>query len=154
MSTKFYYKDDKAPTPNLPTSIGITAIIKYKDLYLFESRADCDQWSLVGGGMEDDESLEDCALREIFEETGIEIKSENLNLIKIYSCPSRIAEYPDGNVIRIVSVVFEIILESKPNLICSEESLELKWVKRNEITNLDIAITHNHLVEDLILRNI
>ena len=79
MDAKFYYKDDNAPKPNLPTSIGITAIIKYKDQYLFESRADCDQWSLVGGGMEDNESLEDCAMREILEETGIDIKVEELN---------------------------------------------------------------------------
>ncbi|KFZ25776.1 MAG: Nucleoside triphosphatase NudI [Candidatus Izimaplasma bacterium HR2] len=151
MGAKFYYKDADAPTPNLPTSIGITAIIKYKDQYLFESRVDCDQWSLVGGGMEDDESLEDCAMREILEETGIKVKIEDLNLIKLYSCPSRIAEYPDGNVIRIVSVVFEIDLKTKPDTICSEESLELKWLKKDEIIDLDIVETHKHVVEELIL---
>ncbi len=135
----------------MPTSIGITAIIKYKDQYLFESRADCDQWSLVGGGMEDNESLEDCAMREILEETGIDTKIEDLNLVNLYSCPSRIAEYPDGNVIRIVSVVFEIDLKTKPNLICSEESLELKWINKDKISNLDIVKTHKHVVDDLIL---
>ena len=151
MDTKFYYKDDDAPTPNLPTSIGITAIIRYEDQYLFESRVDCDQWSLVGGGMEDDESLEDCAMREILEETGINTKIEDLNIVKLYSCPSRIAEYPDGNIIRIVSVVFVIDLKAKPHTICSEESLELKWFTKDEINELDIVETHKHVVEDLIL---
>ncbi|MFK5884099.1 MAG: NUDIX domain-containing protein [Candidatus Izemoplasma sp.] len=151
MNAKFYYNDDNAPTPNLPTSIGITAIIKYNDQYLFESRADCDQWSLIGGGMEDNESLEECAIREILEETGINTKVTDLNLVKLYSCPSRIAEYPDGNVIRIVSAVFEIVLKTKPHLICSEESLELKWVKIDKISNLDIVNTHKHIVEELIL---
>lgn len=151
MEAKFYYKDDNAPIPNLPTSIGITAIIKYKDQYLFESRVDCNQWSLVGGGMEDNESLEDCAMREILEETGIYTKVEDLNLVKLYSCPSQIAEYPDGNVIRIVSVVFEVNLKTKPHIICNEESLELKWINKDKISDLDIVKTHKHVVDDLIL---
>lgn len=151
MDTKFYYKDNEAPAPNLPTSIGITAIIKFKNQFLFERRADCNQWSLIGGGMEIDESLEECAMREIQEETGIKTNINDLNLIKHYSCPSRIAEYPDGNVIRIVSVVFQINLEDKPVVICSEESLELKWFKKDLIMDLDIVKTHKHVVDDLIL---
>jgi 8-oxo-dGTP diphosphatase len=40
-------------------------------------------WTMPGGKLEFGESMEDCALREVMEETGIKLKKENLRMISI-----------------------------------------------------------------------
>ena len=69
----FYYKNPAAPRPNKPPILGACAIIQYRSTYLMESRADSDRWAFIGGAMEPEESLEDCILREIREETGLTV---------------------------------------------------------------------------------
>ena len=46
-------------------------------------------WALPGGFMEMDETIERCAVRELNEETGIDLPEEALTLIGIYSAPGR-----------------------------------------------------------------
>lgn len=33
-----------------------------------------------------------------------------------------------------------------PNLICSEESLELKWLSRSEIETIEMVEVHKHIL--------
>ncbi len=40
-----------------------------------ENDVNKDKWIAIGGGFEENESPEDCAVREIFEETGLTVKS-------------------------------------------------------------------------------
>lgn len=149
---KFYYKDINAPKPNKPNHIGTTVIIKYKNEILLEKRIDSDRWALIGGGLELNESLEEGILREIKEETGLTIKEGKLKFWKIYSDPSRIAEYPDGNILRVITVVYILELEKKYKLTCSNESEELRYFNINELKNIKIAETHKHIVEEYIMK--
>lgn len=151
MVTKFYYKNVDAPMPNNPNHIGATVILKCKGKILFEKRVDCSRWSLIGGGLELSESVEECAMREVYEETGIKILESDLKLVKIHSDPSRIAQYPDGNIRRIVSVLFEVVLDDYEELKCSEESIELKWLSESEIGKIDIVETHDHIIKEYFL---
>jgi 8-oxo-dGTP pyrophosphatase MutT (NUDIX family) len=52
-----------------------TALIEHERKLLFERRADADVWGLIGGGVEDDETLEAALRREVHEETGLLISS-------------------------------------------------------------------------------
>jgi len=45
------------------------------------------EWAIPGGRIEDDESAEECAIREMKEETGLDIKI--VSLVGIYSDPGR-----------------------------------------------------------------
>lgn len=92
-----------------------------------------DKWSLPGGVVEDNESYEDGASREILEETGIEAKvgecfkvlGKDTNLqVKLFR-----ADYFSG----------EIEIDPK-------EILDAKWFRLQELTTLDLAYT---LLEDL-----
>lgn len=150
---EFHFRNPNAPKPNKPNHIGATLIVKHNCRILFERRVDSNRWALIGGGLKINESLEQCAIRELREETGIIMKEEEIKLIDIHSDPSRIVEYPDGNILRIVSVLYEVELKTLPELICSEESRELSWFDEDEIVSLDIVETHNHILEKYIKKN-
>lgn len=150
MIAKFFYKNKDAPKPNKPTHIGTTVILSNNDKILFELRRDCNRWSLIGGGLKINESLEECALREIKEETGIDLNISDLKFVKIYSDPTRIGAYPDGNVLRMITVLYKVELSGFEDLVCSEESKELRWFTKSRINGLDIVETHRHIIEDFL----
>lgn len=145
---KFYYRDSNAPKPNKPIHMGACAIIRHNGKILLEKRTDSNRWALIGGGLNIDESLEQCITREINEETGLVIQEKSLSLYKIYSDPSRIAQYPDGNILRIITTAYLVDLDRKHELICSEESQELKYFSPKELKELNIAETHKHILDD------
>ena len=146
----FYYKNPAAPRPNRPPILGTCAIIQYQDRYLMESRADSDRWAFIGGAMEPEESLEDCILREILEETGLKVSPTQMQFVGVYSDPSRIASYPDGNIARIVSAVYWIVLDKEPVLRCSKESKQLSFFTIEELAPLTVAETQLDILSDFI----
>lgn len=145
---KFYYHDENAPKPTQPNHIGVNALIELNGKLLLEHRADSDCWSLVGGGLQMEETLTQGLTREIKEETGMDIHEEQLSFYRIYDDPSRIAQYPDGNVLRIISVVYRLPLCRNTDLKCSSESRELKYFAPEEIRRLTIAKTHLPILQD------
>lgn len=145
---KFYYRDANAPKPNRPNHIGTSVLIQYQDKLLLEHRTDSDTWAIIGGGLKLNESLVQCAIRETFEETGLELREEEMEIYKIYDDPSRIASYPDGNVLRVITVVYRIRLRKLPVLVCSSESRELRFFSKNELFHINIAQTHIPIMED------
>jgi ADP-ribose pyrophosphatase YjhB (NUDIX family) len=147
---KFYYKDSNAPKPNNPSHIGTSAIITYNGKVLLEKRKDSNRWALIGGGLKIDESLEQCILREVSEETGLVLQEKELSFYKVYSDPSRIAQYPDGNILRVITAVYLVELDGNHELVCSEESQELKYFSFEELRELNIAETHKHIIGDYI----
>ena len=79
---------------------GATAIIvNDKGQILLQSRAYNDRWGLPGGCQELGERFEDTVIREVKEETNLDVSEENLELIAIVSGNSRRNEYPNGEVV-------------------------------------------------------
>lgn len=148
IEAKFYYKNKNAPKPNKPNHIGVCAIIKSNNKILLEKRVDSNRWALIGGGLKIDESLEEGIIREINEETGIIISEESLGFWKMFSDPSRIAAYPDGNIVRIISAAYIVNLTDNHKLVCSDESEELKYFTYQELEKLNIAETHRHIIKE------
>ena len=145
---KFYYKNGCAPKPNKANHIGVSVIIKYDNKILLEHRVDSNRWSIIGGGLNVDEDLVSCAIREVFEETGQKLDKNELQFYNIYDDPSRIAHYPDGNVLRVITVVYHIELLSSPIVETSLESRELKFFSKDEIMHIKIAETHIPIIQE------
>ena len=94
---------------------------------LLEKRSDNGMWGLPGGGMEPGESIYETALREVKEETGLEI--ETIGLVGVYSEPweGRIVTYPDnGDVRQLVDIVL-IAQMISGEMAISNESLDLRF---------------------------
>lgn len=144
---QFYYRDKDAPKPK-GNRIGTCVLIEYDGKLLLEHRTDSDTWAVIGGGLKVGERFVEGVIREAFEETGLELQEEQMELYNIYDDPSRIASYPDGNVWRIITVVYRVRLTESLKLICSEESRELRFFTKEELREVKVAATHIPIVEE------
>ncbi len=84
------------------------------------------------------------------EETGVDI--DTFEMFDVFSDPSRIVAYPDGNVLRIVTVAYIVSLAKSGDLKCSDESLELRFVPIHSLHLYDIVETHKHIVESYLAK--
>ena len=142
---EFFYRDPYAPRPNRPIGVGVLAIISCDGALLLERRSDCGRWGLVGGGIEAEESLEAALHREVREETGLEVVGQDL--FAVFPGPSRIVRYPDGNVVRLVTFVYEAEIEDFGTLRRSEESEELRFFHPEELSRLDVIETARPILD-------
>src|SRR5437899_10479150 len=99
-----------APPLQCPAMVirpGVSAIIHTGEGLLLQRRSDNRLWGLPGGGVEPGESVTQALVREVREETGLEVV--RLRLIGDYSSPEHrpTVPYPDGNVIHYISSSFE-----------------------------------------------
>lgn len=92
-NTQFYYKNVFASKPNKPNHIGGSVIIQFDNKILLEHRVDSNRWAIIGGGLNIDEDLVSCAIREVYVETGLSLDKNQLRFYKIYDDPSRIVHY-------------------------------------------------------------
>ena len=74
-------------------------IVNDKGQILLQSRADRDKWGLPGGCQELGERFQDTVIREIKEETNLDVAEEDLELLDIVSGSSRRNDYPNGDVV-------------------------------------------------------
>jgi ADP-ribose pyrophosphatase YjhB (NUDIX family) len=72
---------------------------------LWQRRADFGWWGLPGGVLELDESLPQCVVREVREETGLQVRPTRL--VGVYTSPDFDVIYPNGDQVQQVTVCFE-----------------------------------------------
>ena len=107
---------------------------------LLQRRSDNGYWNLPGGGLELGESVAQACVREVREETGLEV--EVVRLIGVYSAPDiTTMSYPDGRVIQYVTSLFECRVTGG-TLEFDEESLALDWFDPLE---LPTPFSPNHI---------
>lgn len=106
---------------------GAAAIIlNDKGQILLQNRTDRDNWGLPGGCQELGERFQDTIIREIKEETNLNVKEEDLELIDIVSGSSRRNIYPNGDVV-INNTVLYCIKKYSGELKWDEESKNMKF---------------------------
>lgn len=145
----FYNCDPKdAPKTTMPAHLGANAILTYQGKLLLEKRRDSDIWGMVGGGCKKTENGRDAIAREVYEELGIRIHKDQFEKLAVYDNPGRIAAYRDGSIWRMVIVVYGYEFQDEPTMRLSAESKDLRFFSREEIRDIEIAITHRDIVED------
>lgn len=101
-------------------------IVNGQGQILLQSRADRDKWGLPGGCQELGERFQDTIIREVKEETNLDIKEEDLELIDIVSGSSRRNDYPNGDVV-INNTALYCIRNYSGELKWDTESKEMKF---------------------------
>ena len=131
---------------------GVAAVIFTPEGVLLQRRDDNGLWGLPGGGVEPGESVTQALVREVREETGLEV--EPRRLIGVYSAPEhhQIITYPDGNVIHYVSSVFECAITGG-TLTCGVESLDLGWFDP-EVLPADVMPISRIRIHDALARQV
>ena len=146
---KFYNCDPKdAPKTTMPAHLGANAIITCQRKLLLEKRRDSDIWGMVGGGCKKYETGRDAIARETYEELGVRVPKDRFEKLAVYDNPGRIAAYRDGSIWRMVIVVYGLDFAEEPQMRISGESKELRFFSKEEIKNIEIAITHADIVND------
>ncbi|MCT4687010.1 NUDIX hydrolase [Vallitalea sp.] len=113
---------------------GANVVIMDKDnRILLHHRQDNDMWGLPGGMMELGESLEENAIREVKEETGLECNE--LRLFNVYSGKELYYQYPDGNEVYNVTVTYICKRYSGIIEVDLSEGKEVKYFAVDEIPN-------------------
>ncbi|MBX7266735.1 NUDIX domain-containing protein [Micromonospora sp. Llam7] len=147
MARTEHYHDPSAPKAN---SIVVAVSVFVRDeqgRVLLIQRTDNGLWSLPGGGQEIGESVAETAVRETYEETGVQV--EVTGIVGVYSDPGHVVGYSDGEVRQQFSLCFRAVpVSGTPTP--SDESSAVRWVARDELAALDIhpstmlRITHGY----------
>ncbi|WP_232337424.1 NUDIX domain-containing protein [Thermoactinomyces sp. CICC 23799] len=132
---KDYYHAPDAPKPNSIVPAASAVVLNYDGKILLHKRKDNALWSLPVGAMELGESIEETIIREVKEETGLDIKVEKL--IGIYTDPGHRIAYDDGEVRQQFSICFECKVTGG-ELSVSEESHQVGFFGVEEIEQLDM----------------
>lgn len=106
-------------------------IVDQKAGLLLQHRKDNQQWGLIGGSMEVDESLEETARRETFEET--DLKLDELEWFGLFSGQELIYEYPNQDIVVNVVAVYIARQFSGKLKVDEEEAHELRFFKLKEL---------------------
>lgn len=143
---KDYSHEDNMPDANSMRPAAAVAIIN-NDRILMLKRMDNKRWTMPGGTMELDESLVDCAIREVREETGLNIIVTEV--IGTYTDPDIRIEYSDGEVRREFTVVY-YGEASNSEVIIDDESSSYAWIPLNEVTQYPMADSQKKRIADVI----
>ncbi len=130
-----YLNDPAAPPPTTIAPGGAALITDQAGRILMQQRADSGNWSLPGGTMELGETLGSAVIREVREETGLDIELDGI--LGIYTNPRHVIAYADGE----VRQEFVIVFTAHPTggqLRVSTESTDVRFIHPNELPNLPV----------------
>ena len=127
-----YIKELRALTGPKKLILNAAGAIIVKDgKLLLQRRADNHKWGLVGGLLEMNETYEEAALREIREETGLEVRLDAL--LGIYHNHNMV--WSNGDRAHVITAIYLAdIVSGEPRI--DEESLELSFFSREELPEL------------------
>ena len=97
--------------------------------------------ALPGGFVEDGETVEDAARREMQEETGLQLDEPNMKLIGIFSKPDR---DPRGRVVSVAYFAkFPMHIEAK----AADDAKDIAWLTYDEAIKRGLAFDHQKILE-------
>ena len=125
-----HFEDPAAPKANsvVPSTTAIVA--DNHGRIALVKRKDNELWALPGGGMELGESIEQGAVREVKEETGLDV--EVVGLVGVYTNPQHVMAYDDGEVRQQFSLCFTTKLLGGV-LQFDDESTDIAWVAEGDL---------------------
>lgn len=125
-----HYNNPDAPLANNLVPAASAVVADERGRILLMRRSDNELWSIPGGGMEVGERIAETAVREVKEETGVDVEIDHL--VGIYSNPEHVVEYSDGEVRQQFSVCFACRTVGG-ELATSNESSEVGFFSPEEI---------------------
>ena len=118
---------------------------------LLQERTDRNKWGLPGGCQDLGEDLRITAVREAFEETGINLDPNEIELIDTLSGESRKNSYPNGDIVYNNTSLYlaDVSIEDESTLKGDSETKKLKFFNTEDVPeNLITAIVESNEAVD------
>jgi ADP-ribose pyrophosphatase YjhB (NUDIX family) len=133
-----YYHDPTAPKANSLVPGGSAIVTDDHGRVLMQRRSDSGNWSLPGGVMDIGETLQRCVIREVKEETGLDITITGL--LGIYTDPAHVIAYANGEVRQEFNITYlgRVVGGS---VAVSDESTEVRFIDPAEFDHIPIHDT-------------
>lgn len=141
-----YFEDPDAPAANSIKPAAAVAVCD-NDRLLMVQRADSGKWTLPGGTLDFGESLPHCAIREMQEETGLQV--EITDVLGTYTNPEVKIEYSDGEVRQEFTVVF-LGKTNSTEVNIDHESVNYAWISLSNVMSVDMADSQRRRIADLL----
>ena len=143
-----YFNDPNAPKANSIVPAASAIVRNAEGKILLERRRDNARWGLPSGVMEIGERIGETIVREVKEETGLDIQVDYI--VGIYTNPQHIIAFSDGEVRQQFSLCFACTLLGG-EIQVSSESLEVGFFSPEEIEQLNLhpslALRIKHYLE-------
>jgi 8-oxo-dGTP pyrophosphatase MutT (NUDIX family) len=111
---------------------GVTAVVIRDQHVLLVKRADNQAWTPVTGIVEPGENPADCAVREVFEETGIHVVARRLAWVHV----TRPVVHANGDQAQYLDHVFRMDWVSGDPFPADDESLDARWFAFAELPEM------------------
>lgn len=130
---------------NIFLNFAGAAILDENGNLLLQKRSDRHTWGLLGGCMELGESAEETAIREVKEESGLNVEVERL--IGIYTKYED--HYPNGDQAQTVAVLFLCKAIGGELTVDGKESLDLQYFPLHDLPEI-VNKQHKDMIDDIV----
>ncbi len=141
-----YFHQQEAPPSNSVAPAAAVAVVHDNQILMIR-RNDNGRWALPGGTLGPTESLPQCAVRELREETGLHVSLTDV--VGTYTDPDIRIAYSDGEVRREFTVVY-LGRSSGGEVKLDSESSDYAWVPVHDLLTLDVADSQLQRLQDII----
>lgn len=131
-----YVDDPNAPQANSVVPSVVVAVRDNRGRVLLIHKIDNDLWALPGGGHDIGESITDTAVREVREETGLDVRITRL--VGTYTNPRHVMAYDNGEVRQQFSLCFAGEVVGGEVREDGVETKEVRWVEPGEVPSLNV----------------
>ncbi len=126
-------------------NVAGVVVFDYLGRILLQKRSSSEEfWGFPGGAMELGESAEEAAIREVREETGLDVKVDSL--MGVYTKCNN--EYPNGDQAQPVLIIFKGSIVGGDLRIDNKETFDLAFFELDNAPEL-FNTTHNEILEDV-----
>ncbi len=140
-----HFNDPNAPVANSLVPAASAVVAEQTGAILLIERTDNGLWTIPGGGMEVGETIAHTAIREVKEETGLDVAVQRL--VGVYSDPRHVIEYSDGEVRQQFSVCFACALTGG-QLTTSSESRRVGFFRPEDINTMPVHESIRRRIRD------
>lgn len=131
-----YFNDSNAPEANSVVPSVTVGVRDEQGRILLIHKVDNNLWALPGGGHDAGEYIAETAVREVREETGVDV--EITGLVGLYTNPGHVMKYDDGEVRQQFSICFTARQIGGSAREDGTETKEVRWVPTDELDSLNI----------------
>lgn len=144
------FRDENGKIHWISRSVAIVSVVMWQDKFLVLKRgknvSNSTKWCFPCGYLDWGESASECAVREIYEETGINLRNYQVSGL---DNPYEIVTEPDVNWKQDIAIHFKIVIDSETepkydlSIVDPGETLDIKWITIDELSNYNFAFNHD-----------